>query len=144
MTLQIDKKITGYTLKKGETQPTTIYPLEREEILSSRTYKVKYNNWSYYITISNQLVEGKQKPFELLIESKNPEYFEWLKAIALLISAILRNGIDIGFLLKELSGIMSPTGSGWAKILGKKNKNYSSILNIIGEVLEYHIQQGDI
>jgi hypothetical protein len=113
---------------------------EREEKLSSETYKFTFMEYNYYLTISNVEVAGITRPYEMFINSKDNSNFEWLNMLTLLITAVLRTGADTSFLIKELKGIHSAKEGSWVKLFGRRSTFYSSLLNVIGEVLEEHVR----
>ena len=95
MTIKIDKNIVGYSIKKpdeAEPAPKATHELMHEEIkrpeeLKGYTYKIKtpLSDHALYITINNILLntgtEHEQEyPFEIFINSKNMEHFQWVLA----------------------------------------------------------------
>ncbi len=106
----------------------------RPEILSGRTYKIKtpQSEHALYVTIND--CDGI--PFEIFINSKNMEHFQWIVALTLVISAVFRKESDVTFLIDELKSIFDPKG-GYFK---KGGKFIPSLVAEIGEVIETHIQ----
>lgn len=148
MKAKIDKKITGFKVKtedtlkteKVETKQPDI-PVERDPILRGKTYKFKPSNGnhSFYITVNDQLISGQWKPFEIFINTKSVEHFEYMQTITRLVSAIFRKCDDISFMVEELKEIYSPLGGYWGKSLVKGKQTYfNSIMNQIGDIIEYH------
>lgn len=145
---KIEGKIVGYQVKtKLEPQLTKLKEginenTKRENTLSGRTYKIKPSTGedSYYITINNQVVEGKQHPIEIFINSKNVAHFQWVTVITRMLSAVFRKGGDVHFLVEELSAIYDPIGGYWGKdrVTGK-GKQYKSIIHELGDVIEEHL-----
>ena len=166
MVFKIDKKIVGYkVVEKGkeavvenlssvtpnqkisgivtESQVFTPEKINREPVISGKTYKIKPGNGDdgYYITINSQLVEGKLHPMEIFINSKNVEHFQWVSTITRLISAIFRKGGDYHFIVEELKAIHDPNGGYWGPkdpATGKRSF-YKSILNEIGDVIDRYV-----
>jgi len=150
MSISINKKITGFEVKKPEddnTQPesnvTAIAPLlERDAILEGSTYKIKtpMSDHAMYITINDVVMqEGTpdehRRPFEIFINSKNMEHFMWIVALTRITSAIFRKGGDITFLVEELKAVFDPRG-GYYK---RGGKYMPSIVAEIGEVIQQHL-----
>jgi len=108
----------------------------RSEILRGITHKVKWPSMSsaLYITV-NQDEEGK--PFEVFFNSKDARYIEWMTALSLMISAILRksNG-DATFIGEELGAVHSVHDTAWIHIPGEdKPKHFGSLIAYIGYIL---------
>ena len=152
MTIKIDKNIVGYSIKKpDEAEPASkaTHELMHEEIkrpeeLKGYTYKIKtpLSDHALYITINNILLntgtEHEQEyPFEIFINSKNMEHFQWVLALTRLISAVFRKGGDVTFLVEELGQVFDPQG-GYFK---KGGRFMPSLVAEIGEVLETHMKK---
>jgi hypothetical protein len=139
--MKIDKKITGYkvnpqaTEKPPEPQLTMHEKVPRPEDLNGRTYKIKSPDSALYITINNILIDGVIHPYEIFINSKNMEHYEWVVALTRLISAVFRKGGEVKFLVEELKGVFSPKGGYW-----KKGKYMPSLVAEIGSVIEEHLK----
>lgn len=157
MITQVDKKITSYKVKgteeKTESQTETKVistPYIRPFKLTATSYKIKPGavNESFYITITDRetLVDGKLvlKPFEIFINSRNVEHFEWVTLITRLTSAIFRTVDNPTFVIDEFKSIHSPKGGYWGKVKepdSTKRTFYKSILDEIGAVIEFHFEQ---
>lgn len=96
--------------------------LERPEYLAGSTYKVKpsISEHALYITINDIVLNKgteyeKRVPYEIFINCKNMENYQWIAALTRLISAIFRKGGDISFLVDELAGIFDPSGGYYKK-----------------------------
>ena len=161
MSIKIDKKITGYNVlteedkakaeaaaKAPETSLADIVqlgePLSRPEKLVGNTYKIKtpVTEHALYITINDIVMfEGTaqehRRPFEIFINSKNMEHFQWIVALTRVMSAVFRKGGDITFLVEELHSVFDPSG-GYFK---KGGKYIPSLVAEIGEVLEQHLRE---
>jgi hypothetical protein len=136
---KIDKSIIGYKVKLSK--PSSINEFtERSEVLHGYTYKFKPTEHAYYITINNIVIDGKEHPFEVFINSKDMANFEHISAITRLISAIFRKGGDINFVIEELQAICNPVGGYWGKDREgtSKKKFYNSFYNEIGSILAEH------
>jgi hypothetical protein len=117
--------------------------LERPEVLMGSTYKVKtpLSEHAMYITINdvvlNQGTEHEiRRPFEIFINSKNMDHFQWIVALTRIISAVFRKGGDSTFLVEELKAVFDPKG-GYFK---KGGKYMPSLVAEIGDVIETHMR----
>lgn len=155
MTVSIDKKIIGFEVKKqGEevavavesqqAQPDEMHEsIERPEMLLGSTYKVKtpMSEHAFYVTINDYLLnEGteyeQRRPYEIFINSKNMEHFQWIVALTRVISAVFRKGGDSTFLVEELKSVFDPQG-GYFKPGGRF---MPSIIAELGCVIESHMK----
>ena len=156
MTIKIDKKITGYSVVSEENKAAQIAatpqtnivqlgePLSRPDKLVGNTYKIKtpVTEHALYITINDVVMhEGTEqehrRPFEIFINSKNMEHFQWIVALTRVMSAVFRKGGDVTFLVEELHSVFDPSG-GYFK---KGGKYIPSLVAEIGEVVEQHLQE---
>ena len=78
-----------------------------------------------------------RRPFEIFINSKNMEHFQWIVALTRVMSAVFRKGGDVTFLVEELKSVFEPSG-GYFK---KGGKFVPSLVAEIGEVVEQHLQE---
>ncbi|MDQ2066928.1 adenosylcobalamin-dependent ribonucleoside-diphosphate reductase [Xinfangfangia sp. CPCC 101601] len=111
-------------------------PLDRPAALDGQTYKVKWpgSEHALYITINDVVINGRPRPFEVFINSKNMEHFAWTVALTRMISAVFRRGGDISFVVEELKAVFDPRGGAWME-----GKYIPSILAAIGGVIERHL-----
>src|SRR5581483_10004402 len=111
-------------------------PLDRPEELLGRTYKIKWldSDHAFYITINDIERDGRRRPFEVFINSKNMEAYAWALALTRMISAVFRRGGDVSFVVDELKAIFDPRGGQW---MG--GRYVPSLLAAIGEVIERHM-----
>ena len=111
-------------------------PLEREEALPGYTYKLKWatSGHAIYITINDIERDGRRRPFEIFINTKNLEHYAWTVALTRMISAVFRRGGDVTFVVDELKAIFDPQGGQW---MG--GRYVPSLLAAIGEVIEGHM-----
>ena len=153
MAIKISKKIVKYALLesnqttvKDEKQSATVIqlgePLVRPDKLVGNTYKIKtpVAEYALYITINDiVMAEGTpqehRRPFEIFINSKNMEHFQWIVALTRVMSAVFRKGGDVTFLVEELRSVFEPSG-GYFK---KGGKFMPSLVAEIGGVLEHHL-----
>jgi ribonucleoside-diphosphate reductase alpha chain len=111
-------------------------PLDRPDALMGRTYKIKWleSDHAFYITINDVEKDGRRRPFEVFINSKNMEAYAWALALTRMISAVFRRGGDVSFVVDELKAIFDPRGGQW---MG--GRYVPSLLAAIGEVIERHM-----
>jgi len=160
--IKIDKKIVGYAVnKKGESAAEASRPeirrettasgaeiirmhekLERPEMLVGSTYKVKtpISDHAMYVTINDIVLnEGteheKRRPFEIFINSKNLDHYQWIVALTRILSAVFRKGGDVTFLVDELKAVFDPRGGYWQP----GGKFMPSIIAELGYIIEKHL-----
>ena len=111
-------------------------PLDRPEALPGQTYKVRWpeSDHALYITINDVIQDGRRRPFEVFINSKNMEHYAWTVGLTRMISAVFRRGGDVSFVVEELKAVFDPRGGSW---LG--GRYVPSLLAAIGEVIERHM-----
>ena len=161
MSVKIAHKIVGYTVSKEdeddqvaeaalkgvETEDSNVIhmheKIERPETLLGSTYKVKtpLSEHALYITINDVILnEGTghqlRRPFEVFINSKNMDHFQWIVALTRIISAVFRKGGDVTFLVDELRSVFDPRG-GYFK---KGGKYMPSLVAEIGDAIECHLR----
>ena len=163
MSIKIDKKITKYRVEKpGEKKPEAVAPakemesmrkqdnvvwmhekLERPDMLIGSTYKIKtpVSDHAMYVTINDMILnEGTQheqrRPFEIFINTKNLDHFQWIVALTRIISAVFRKGGDVTFLVDELKAVFDPRGGYWQA----GGRFMPSIIAELGYVIEKHLQ----
>lgn len=113
-------------------------PLDRPGTLPGQTYKLRWpeSNHAIYITLNDIIQDGRRRPFEIFINSKNVEHFAWTVALTRMISAVFRRGGDVSFVVGELKAVFDPRGGAWVQ-----GKYVPSLLAAIGEVIETHMIQ---
>ena len=159
--ITIDKKIVGYSVSRNEAEKTvskaTSPPedaesnvirmhekLERPEVLIGSTYKVKtpVSDHAMYVTINDIVLnEGtkheQRRPFEIFINSKNLDHYQWIVALTRIMSAVFRKGGDVTFLVDELKAVFDPRGGYWQP----GGKYMPSIIAELGHIVERHLTQ---
>jgi hypothetical protein len=156
MAVKIAKKIVGY--KVVEAAPETSHSDEdlsraiekmnenvtRPEALRGSTFKIKtpLSEHALYITINDIVLnEGtaheQRRPYEIFINSKNMDHFQWVLALTRVVSAVFRKGGDCTFLVEELKAVFDPKG-GYFK---RGGKFMPSLVAEIGECIEKHLMQ---
>ncbi len=166
MTIKITKHIAGYEVVKPEEEETAKQAAAEEKLarakskivrmtekvmrpegmspLEGSTYKIKtpLDDHAMYVTINDITLNAgteheQRRPFEIFINSKNMDHFQWIVALTRLMSAVFRKGGDVTFLAEELQAVFDPKG-GYFKPGGKF---MPSIIAEIGAVIEHHMQK---
>lgn len=112
-------------------------PLDRPGELPGKTYKVRWpeSDHALYITLNDIIDDqGRRRPFEIFINSKNTEHYAWTVALTRMISAVFRRGGDVSFVVEELKAVFDPRGGYWVG-----GKYVPSLLAAIGGVIESHM-----
>jgi len=153
MPTKIDKKIVAFKVVKDEVEvveePQALEPekmhenVERPEMLLGSTYKIKtpLSEHALYVTINDVILnqdtdhEARQ-PYEIFINSKSMDQFQWVVALTRVISAVFRKGGDVCFMVEELKAVFDPQG-GYFK---KGGKFMPSLVAEIGESIESHMK----
>jgi hypothetical protein len=164
MSIKIDSKIVGYEVAKKDVEDASQSAAPKEEratakvirmteqvqrpegyeALEGSTYKIKtpLDDHAMYVTINDIVLNPgteheQRRPFEIFINSKNMDHFQWIVALTRLMSAVFRKGGDVTFLSEELQAVFDPKG-GYFKPGGKF---MPSIIAEIGAVIEHHLQK---
>jgi len=108
--------------------------IDRPQVLHGATYELKLDHLpdSIFVTINHKEVDGELKIHELFINSWDSEQLKWSPLCARLVSAVLRQGGASDFIYRELQDMFS------AESFFYKSKQYSSVVSLIGELLESH------
>jgi len=111
-------------------------PLSRPESLPGQTYKINWpeSEHAMYITINDVVQDGRRRPFEIFINSKNMEHYAWTVALTRMISAVFRRGGDVSFVVEEMKAVFDPRGGAWMD-----GRYVPSLLAAIGDVIERHM-----
>jgi hypothetical protein len=162
MVIKIDKKIVNYSVVKKDAVPDPTQPdseraraeagaqvlhmhekIERPETLQGTTYKIKtpLSDHALYVTINDIILNSGtehelRRPFEIFINSKAMDHFQWIVALTRIMSAVFRKGGDVTFLVEELRSVFDPRG-GYFK---KGGKYMPSLVAEIGDVIERHLK----
>ena len=162
--MKIDKKIVKYRVQKpaeksegagavtdinakGKSGSAKVIRMteevQRPEVLIGSTYKIKtpVSDHAMYVTINDIVLnEGtpyeQRRPFEIFINSKNLDHFQWIVALTRIISAVFRKGGDVTFLVDEMKAVFDPRGGYWQT----GGKFMPSIIAELGYVVEKHLQ----
>lgn len=166
MSTRIDKKIVGFEVVKKEEEAAAraaaaaareerqsakiirmteqVARPEGMDALEGSTYKIKtpLDDHAMYVTINDIVlnpgtVHEQRRPFEIFINSKNMDHFQWIVALTRLMSAVFRKGGDVTFLAEELQAVFDPKGGYWKP----GGKFMPSIIADIGAVIEHHLRK---
>jgi hypothetical protein len=166
MAVKIDKKIKGYSVATPEDKaraakaeavsreaaenaaPRTNVvqmheKIERPEVLIGSTYKIKSPlvEHAMYVTINDIVLNPGtehelRRPFEVFINSKSMEHFQWIVALTRIMSAVFRKGGDVTFLVEEMKAVFDPKG-GYFKAGGVY---MPSLVAELGSIVEDHLK----
>lgn len=166
MAVKIEKKIKGYSVVTPEDKakesarseaaarkavdelPTADViqmheRIERPEILIGSTYKIKSPLFEHalYVTINDIVLNAGtehelRRPFEIFINSKNMDHFQWIVALTRIMSAVFRKGGDVTFLVDEMKAVFDPRG-GYFKPGGVY---MPSLVAEMGAIVEDHLK----
>ena len=155
MVKKIDKKIVAYKVRTKDEPQEELAPQDdvvhmhetvlRPERLMGTTYKLKtpehVSEHSLFITINDIIlnegtVHETRRPFEIFINSKSLEHYQWIVALTRIISAVFRKGGDVTFLVEELRSVFDPKGGYW-----NKGKYVPSLIAEIGNAIETHLTE---
>ncbi len=111
-------------------------PLDRPEVLPGRTYKLRWpeSDHAIYLTVNDVVRNGRRRPFEVFINSKNMDHYAWTLGLTRMISAVFRRGGDVSFVVEELKAVFDPRGGQWMN-----GRYVPSLLAAIGDILETHM-----
>jgi hypothetical protein len=117
--------------------------LERPEMLLGSTYKVKtpISDHAMYVTINDLILNPDtefeiRRPFEIFINSKNLDHYQWIVALTRIMSAVFRKGGDVTFLVDELKAVFDPRGGYWQP----GGTFMPSIIAELGHIVEKHLR----
>ncbi len=117
--------------------------LERPGMLRGSTYKIKtpISDHAMYITINDIVLNPgtefeKYRPYEIFINSKNLDHYQWIVALTRVMSSVFRKGGDVAFLVEELKAVFDPKGGYWQS----GGTFMPSIIAELGYVVEKHLQ----
>ncbi|KGM56391.1 NrdJb [Lysobacter arseniciresistens ZS79] len=163
MAVKIDKKIKGYSVVTAEDKAKAAPPakdvaeapqpgakviqmhekIERPETLVGSTYKLKTPLFEHalYVTINDIVLNAgseheHRRPFEIFINSKNMDHFQWIVALTRIMSAVFRKGGDVTFLVEEMKAVFDPRG-GYFKAGGVY---MPSLVAELGSIVEDHLK----
>lgn len=166
MAVKIEKKITGYAVVSAEDKEKAVAGasvardkaeaelpsadviqmherIERPEVLIGSTYKIKSPlvEHAMYVTINDIVLNAgseheQRRPFEIFVNSKSMEHFQWIVALTRIMSAVFRKGGDVTFLVDEMKAVFDPKG-GYFKAGGVY---MPSLVAELGSIIEDHLK----
>ncbi|MFO1507443.1 MAG: NrdJb [Lysobacterales bacterium] len=159
MTIRIGRKITGFSVAGSDMAQAPAEPperaaggaeiiqmhekVERPDVLVGRTYKIRSPlvEHALYVTINDIVLNAGtehelRRPFEIFINSKNMDHFQWIVALTRIMSAVFRKGGDVTFLVEELKAVFDPRG-GYFRAGGVY---MPSIVAELGAIVEQHLR----
>lgn len=156
MTVKIKNKIVSQRVVIEEDQaPSNVVEFNpivmhegivRPDLLLGTTYKIKppehISPHAMYVTINDMLLnEGTDHerlvPYEIFINSKAMNHFQWIIALTRVISSVFRKGGDVTFLIGELGSVYDPNG-GYMK---KGGILMPSLVAELGGVIKKHMKR---
>ena len=166
MAVKIEKKIKGYSVVRPEDKAAPAKAdavpreqaeaalatadviqmhekIERPEVLVGSTYKIKSPlvEHAMYVTINDIVLNAGtehelRRPFEIFVNSKSMEHFQWIVALTRIMSAVFRKGGDVTFLVDEMKAVFDPKG-GYFKAGGVY---MPSLVAELGAIVEDHMK----
>ena len=117
--------------------------IERPEVLIGSTYKIKSPlvEHAMYVTINDIVLNAgteheQRRPFEIFVNSKSMDHFQWIVALTRIMSAVFRKGGDVTFLVEEMKAVFDPKG-GYFKAGGVY---MPSLVAELGSIIEDHLK----
>ena len=117
--------------------------IERPEVLIGSTFKIKSPlvEHAMYVTINDIVLNAGtehelRRPFEIFINSKSMDHFQWIVALTRIMSAVFRKGGDVTFLIEEMKSVFDPRG-GYFKAGGVY---MPSLVAELGAIVEEHLK----
>lgn len=112
----------------------TTRPIPRPKVLSGQTHQIKWPHFgaAVYVTI-NEDEEGRL--CEMFISSKNAQIVEWSTTVSVLVSKLLRLGVEPLDIAAELKQITIAQEAAWVD-----GVLHRSIIAMIGGVLEQYVK----
>jgi ribonucleoside-diphosphate reductase alpha chain len=138
--------ITGSVLEVTPAVPEQALPppppvasgdlIVREEVLEGKTYKLRWpdSEHALYVTINDIEQDGRRRPVEIFVNSKNLEHYAWVVALTRMISAVFRRGGEVAFVAEEMKQVFDPRGGHWSR-----GRYVPSLVAAIGDVIERHM-----
>ncbi|SEL51359.1 hypothetical protein SAMN05428989_1818 [Pseudoxanthomonas sp. GM95] len=117
--------------------------IERPDVLIGSTYKIKSPmvEHAFYVTINDIVLNAgteheHRRPFEIFVNSKSMEHFQWIVALTRIMSAVFRKGGDVTFVVDEMKAVFDPRG-GYFKAGGVY---MPSLVAELGAIVEEHMK----
>jgi hypothetical protein len=150
MAKKIDEPIVAYELvstgapSDDENVVQMHEKLQRPPALDGSTYKIKtpLSDHALYVTINDIVLNPGtnrelRRPFEVFINSKSMDHFQWIVALTRIMSAVFRKGGDVNFLVEELHSVFDPRGG----YIRKGGRFVPSLVAEIGDIVEIHLKK---
>ena len=157
MTIKIDKPIVDYRVATGaqaEDEDSVAESadvihmhenVDRPPVLQGYTYKIAKtpaSEHAMYVTVNDIVLNPGtehelRRPFEIFVNSKNMDHFQWIVALTRIMSAVFRKGGDVTFMVEELRSVFDPRG-GYFK---KGGRYMPSLVAELGDILEQHLKE---
>ena len=135
--------VTGSILEVKTDKPKSAAPgnkaADRPKRLEGATYKLKWPNepHAFYVTFTDQIDDaGCRRPFEIFINSKSVEHFQWTVALTRMVSAVFRRGGNVSFVASELREVFDPKGGAWMD-----GSYVPSLLAALGNIVAEHMTE---
>lgn len=126
----------GHPTNEGQSAETLA---ERPEALQGVTHRIKWPSMSAAVYLTVNYLNGI--PFEVFLASKDGRHHDWMTAVTLMVTSILRKGGDISFISDELQQVHSFGDTAFIKGPGDdKPRNYGSLPAYIGSVLAIYLK----
>tara|TARA_Y100001970_G_C14178265_1_gene828305 strand:+ start:764 stop:1396 length:633 start_codon:yes stop_codon:yes gene_type:complete len=127
------KKIQDNKDHQSQASKKSASVMTRPSVVDAKVYKLKsaFVKNSVFITLSYMEENGKKRPVEIFINSKDLSRSHEYIMLTRLISAVFRRDADVMFILEELQGILDPEGGRF-----KEGNFYQSLYAEIAEVIE--------
>lgn len=129
----------GSVLEVKSDQLTSPSKMVRPLVLDGKTYKIRWPGIDapYYVTFNYYVDDrGLKQPFEMFMNGKSVQDQEWHAVTTRLVSAVLRKGGDVSFLVSELQKVHSVKGGQYV------NKEFvPSFPAMLGKVMEQFLTE---
>ena len=117
--------------------------VKRPAALAGTTYKIPSSTASehaVYVTINDYVLNNgtaneRKVPFEIFINSKDMQQYQWTVALTRVVSAVFRKGGDVTFLHEELQSVFDP-GGGYRR----GRDRVPSLVAEIGMIVQQHLE----
>lgn len=112
--IKIEHPIVAVEVVKESDKVPPLAPYKRADRLDGVTYRIKPPTMAaaLYITINDTVLpDGKRRPFELFLNTKDRTHDQWITAVTRLVSAIFRQPLDFAFMLEELKQVEDTRGA---------------------------------
>lgn len=112
-------------------------PIDRPTAMDGWTKKVRWQGDAFYMTVNHYVLEdGRCIPFEVFINTKNPEHSAWMDALTRMVSAIFRRGGNVAFVVEELKNVFDPKGGAFVG-----GSYVPSLIALLGLTLEQRMTE---